>query len=97
MEFYNPDNGIYFLSLNVLKDMDSRTIFYYLDQKSMEFPISNQGYYMIFLDQFSFCKIEDSQDIKITLRRWNKSFLEAIQGCKNSLLEIGRASCRERV
>lgn len=87
MEFYNPDNGIYFLSLHVLKDMDSTVIPYILDQKPMEFPISNQGYYMIFLDQFSFCKIEDSQDIKITLRRWNKSFLEAIQGCKNSLLE----------
>lgn len=87
MEFYNPDNGTYFLSLHVLKDMDSTVIPYILDQKPMEFPISNQGYYMIFLDQFSFCKIEDSQDIKITLRRWNKSFLEAIQGCKNSLLE----------
>ena len=43
MEFYNPDNGTYFLSLHVLKDMDSTVIPYILDQKPMEFPISNQG------------------------------------------------------
>lgn len=88
MEFYNPDKGCYCLSLHVLRDMDSTTFLSYrVDQLDMKFPISNQGYYTIYLNQFSFCKIADYNDIKIKFKKWNKENSGAIQGFRESLLE----------
>ncbi|MCM1130433.1 MAG: hypothetical protein NC310_00880 [Roseburia sp.] len=87
MEFHNPNQGRYLLEIEVVKDLECRDILYELDGKKNWFPISNQGYYAIYLDSFSCCRINESKDFVIQLKPYDVKYEEVILGYKKILLE----------
>ena len=87
MEFHNDVQGRFYLEIKVLKDCDCMDIKYQVDERTGVLPISNQGYYAIYLDHFSFCKVEEHEDVEFALKAWNPKLEAIIQTYRNSLLE----------
>lgn len=87
MEFHNNGEEIFYLEVKVLKDLDCLDIKYQVDGRTGFLPISNQGYYAIYLDHFSFCEIEEHKDVDYNLKNWNSKFERVLRAYKKSLLE----------
>ncbi|MDE7105706.1 MAG: hypothetical protein K2O22_00905 [Anaeroplasmataceae bacterium] len=87
MEFHNDKQGTFYLEVKVLKDLDCIDIQYQVDGRNGCFPISNKGYYAIYLGHFSFCKIEEYEDAEFNLKSWDPKLEGILRAYKNSLLE----------
>ncbi|MDE6242210.1 MAG: hypothetical protein K2M08_07310 [Anaeroplasmataceae bacterium] len=75
------------MEIKVLKDLDCTDIKYHVDGREGVLPISNQGYYAIYLGHFSFCMIEEHKDAEFVLKTCDSKLDKIIRTYKDSLLE----------
>lgn len=95
MEFHNDKEGVFYLDVKVLKDLDCMDIKYQIDGRNGYLPISNQGYYAIYLDHFSFCRIEEYKDVEFVLKAWDPKLEGILRTYKSSLLETVETNALE--
>ncbi|MBD5390454.1 hypothetical protein HDR67_00360 [bacterium] len=87
MEFKNPNQVKSYLEIYVKQDGEVQNIPFIVDGKTKYLSISNQGYYALALNNFSFCKVEENSNLEIVLKEWDSSFEKIIQSYKNNLVE----------
>lgn len=87
MEFTNQGKQHPYLEIYVKQDVDVQSISFMVDGKTKYLPISNQGYYALDLNDFSFCKVEENPNLEIVLKEWNDSFEKVIHSYKAILVE----------
>lgn len=87
MEFHNNNQGYYFLSIQVEKDLELTKLNYEIDGKKNNIFLSNQGDYAIYLDHFSSLWIEEHKEVHMTLLKWNVKYENAIKQYQNALLK----------
>lgn len=84
MEFYNQNQKCSYLEIELLEDVNCMDLWYEIDGKSYVLPVSNRGFYAIYLDHFSSCKIQEAPYLNITLKEWNEK-KEILNSLKQSL------------
>ncbi|MDE6408500.1 MAG: hypothetical protein K2K48_07520 [Anaeroplasmataceae bacterium] len=95
MIFHNNQQGSFYLEVKVLKTLDCTDIKYRVDERAGVLPISNQGAYAIYLGHFSFCEVEECENVTFELKAWNPKLETAIRTYRKSLLETIESNVSE--
>lgn len=95
MEISNDNRAVYYLSIDVLKDIEVTFFVCEVDGKNRSISISNQGHYALYLGQFKNCKYEESDDYTISLQPYSTFYDEAIESYSLSLLQMIEEDCEK--
>ncbi|MDE7263818.1 MAG: hypothetical protein K2N64_04075 [Anaeroplasmataceae bacterium] len=87
MEISNDNQALYYLSIDVLKDIEVTSFICEVDGMKKSISVSNQGHYALYLGQFKVCKYTESDCYTISLQPYISFYDEAIESYSLSLLQ----------